>query len=244
MDTSISPLHQFLIQRILRTLRACFGLFVCSCGAYLQMQANIGLSPWNSMQQALSYQLPISYGTATIAVSMVVLIAALLMHEHFGIGTLLEAFLVGCFMDLFLSLHLIPVQTRLSAQLPMMLTGLVIVSFGQYFYMTAALSCGSKDAMLVGIGKRLPRVSIGIINTGIYVLLVLVTLLMGGKVGIGTLINVAFSGASMDMVFHLFHSEPRAVVHEGLSQTLDTFASLCHFHRPHLHFPHFSHQHH
>lgn len=243
MDT-ISPLHQFLLQRILRTLRACFGLFVCSCGAYLQMQANIGLSPWNAMQQALSNRLPISYGTATIAVSIVVLIAALLMHERFGIGTLLEAFLVGCFMDLFLGLGLVPTQTSLPIQLPMMLTGLVIVSFGQYFYMTAALSCGSKDAMLVGIGKRLPRISIGTINTVLYVLLVLLTLLMGGKVGIGTLVNVAFSGASMDMVFRLFHNEPRAVVHEGLGQTLDTFASLCHFHRPHLHLPHFSHPHH
>ncbi len=123
----------------------------------------------------------------------------------------------------FIWLDLIPHQKNFWYGILVQIAALVIMSFAVSIQMKAALSCGPRDALMVAIGKRLPRVSIGTISISVSLIVLLIGFLLGGSVGAGTVINLVLSGIILDFVFTLIHFEPRAVVHENLLQTCSEF---------------------
>ena len=218
MHTS-PALLRFLRDRGNRSLLAAFGLTVYGLGTYLQIQACIGLSPWNALSQGLADQMGWSFGNASILISLLVIALDLLLREPIGIGTILDALVVGWSTDFFLWAGWVPEAGHLPAQLFLMLSGLVITFVGAYFYMKQGLSCGPRDAMMVALGKRLPRVSIGVIQILILAVVLVASILLGEAPGLGTVITVLGNGAIMDLVFRLLRFEPRSVAHESLLQT-------------------------
>lgn len=217
------PLSRFLIDRVKRSLLASAGLLLFAFGFYLQLAANIGLSPWTALNQGLSNHLPITFGQASILVSVVIVALDLLMKETIGIGTILDALLVGWGSDLFIALELIPYQTKVLPGLAILVVGLAVSCVGQWLYMMAGLSCGPRDAFLVGLGKRLPKLPIGRVNILLNLAVALVAFLLGGQIGLGTLIALFGTGIIMDIVFQIVRFEPRTVTHEGLMETVSEF---------------------
>ena len=225
---SSPSLSRFLQDRGTRSLSASFGLVVYGFGTYLQMQANLGLAPWNALNQGFSLHLSISYGTASILISLLVVLLDLLLRESIGLGTLLDALVVGWSMDLFLATGWVPLATALPAQLALLLIGLVIMCLGSFLYMRPGLSCGPRDALLVALARRLPRCSIGSINIVLLAAVLVSSIFLGVPPGIGTAITIFGTGMVMDLVFHCLHFEPRAVKHEGLVQTWRALLNACH----------------
>ena len=222
MNTSPS-LARFFLDRLRRLLLAAAGLVVFSLGGYMQLRTDIGLSPWQAFNEGLTLHFPISFGTASILVSVVVVVTDLLLRESIGLGTVLDALLVGWSIDFFLWLNPIPfLSDPLPASL-LLLLSIAVMAVGQYIYMKAALSCGPRDALLVALGRRFPKTPIGAVNTGLLVIILVIAFFLGGSIGLGTVINMAFTGPIMQLVFHLFRFEPRDVVHEGLADTLSAF---------------------
>lgn len=203
-----------------RIAQASFGLILCGFGIHLTVQANIGLGPWDAFAMGLSHHLPFSYGTASMCVSLLVVLVDLALNEHIGIGTLLDAVLVGQSLNVFEHLNLIPKQTNPWAGAAMMILGLFIVSFFQFVYMKAGLCCGPKDALLVGLGKRFSRVPIGVVNLVQLCCVLAAALMLGGPVGFGTLISAVGTGLTMQMTFRALHFEPRNMVHTGFAEML------------------------
>ena len=117
-------------------------------------QANIGLSPWNALSQGLANHTGWTFGNASILISLLVIGLDLLLREPIGLGTILDALVVGWATDFFLWTGWVPMSDSLPVQLVLMLVGLVIMFIGAYFYMKQGLSCGPRDAMLVALGKR------------------------------------------------------------------------------------------
>ena len=70
-------LAQVLKDRGVRSAVATLGLIIYGLGMYLQMQAGIGLSPWNSLTLGLSRLTGTSFGTASIAISLAIVLLAL-----------------------------------------------------------------------------------------------------------------------------------------------------------------------
>lgn len=200
----------------LRIARASLGLVLFGFGVYLTIQANIGLQPWDVFSMGISKHLPVSFGTASVIISLIIVALDLLMREKIGIGTLLDAVLVGKSVDLFMWLGVVPSQRGLIPGIGVMLAGMLVMSFSQYLYMSAALCCGPRDAMLVGIGKRLRALPIGLVNIGIQALALGVGYSLGGQVGIGTLVSVFGIGITMQITFRLLRFEPRDVAHQGM----------------------------
>ncbi len=214
-----------LANRLSRMVLACAGLMLFAFGGYLQLQANIGLASWSSLNQGLALRFPISYGTASILVSVAVIVVDLLMKEPIGLGTILDAFLVGWGTDLFLRMGFPMLEDTMALQLLLLFLGMVILCMGQYLYMRAGLSCGPRDALMVGLGKRFPKLSIGAMNIIITVVVLLCAMALGSRVGVGTVVCIFGSGAVMDAVFKLLRFEPRSVEHEGLMQTFRALIS-------------------
>ncbi len=98
----------------------------------------------------------------------------------------------------------------------MMLVGFAIMAVGMWIYMRACQCCGPRDALLVGLGKRLPRVPIGVVHIALWSMVTVAGWLLGGPVGVGTLLSAFGAGAVMQMVYQLLHFEPRDVRHRDV----------------------------
>lgn len=206
-----------------RLIWAAAGLFVCAAGLYLTIQAGVGLGPWDALNMGLSYHLPISYGTASVLLGLLIVGVDVLMHERIGAGTLMDALLVGKFVDLLGLLGLVPAAVSPVWGYALLVLGMVLVSIGQWLYMSAGLCCGPRDALLVGLGRRVPKMPIGVVTGVLFLAVTILALGLGGPVGIGTLLYVVGQSAIMQLVFHIARFEPRDTVHEDLVQTLRHF---------------------
>ncbi|MBR4122633.1 MAG: hypothetical protein IKR06_05010, partial [Erysipelotrichaceae bacterium] len=179
---------------LLNSLLAALSLFFNGFGIYLTIQANIGAAPWDVLNLGLSKSLGILYGTASIAVAFTILVIDILLKEPIGLAMFIDAIVVGKSVDFFNWLHPVPQAESLLSAIPMMLIGLVIVAYTQYTYMIASLGCGPRDTLLIGLAKRTKRIPIGAVGILLQGSVTFIGWLLGGPVGIGTLISAFCAG--------------------------------------------------
>lgn len=206
-----------------RSVVAAIGLLAYAVGVYFQLQADLGMQPWQAMRLGLANNLSVTFGTVSIVMSLVLIVIDLFLKQRIGLGTFLDAFLVGLGVDICIYLDFLPVQSNIAFQLFWLFAGMVVCSVGQWFYMTAALSCGPIDSFLLGIGSLFPKVSIGKVNLGILAVVLAICLVLKSPLGLGTVITVFGTGFIMDAVFKMVKFNPRDVVHEGLTDTAKQF---------------------
>ena len=200
-------------------LQIIFGLLVFSFGVHLTIFANIGLSPWDCLGMGLAKHTPLNYGLSMTSIGVLVLGVDLLLRERIGFGTVLDALLTGNFVQMFNDLNSLPLNQSLWLGVLLELAGLAVMAVGMWIYMSGAQGCGPRDALLVGLGKRLPRFPIGLVEILLWSVVVLVGWLLGGPVGLGTLIATFGAGAVMQLVYSLLGFDPRRVRHRSLAET-------------------------
>lgn len=203
-------------------IKAALGLVFYGFGVYLTIQANIGVAPWDAFHLGLASTIGIKYGTANIIVSLIVVVFDIILREKIGIGMILDAILVGKAVDLFNFLKLIPPQHNIFIGILLMLAGIVIMGIAQEIYMKAALGCGPRDSLLVGLKRKLPKIPIGLISIVIMATVTFVGWLLGGQIGVGTLICAFIEGPIMQLDFKLLKFNPTAVEHRSIADSLKT----------------------
>jgi uncharacterized membrane protein YczE len=204
-------------------LLAAASLFVNGFGIYLTIQANLGVAPWDVLNLGLSKTLGILYGTASVAVSLTILAIDALMREPIGIAMFIDAFVVGKSVDFFNWLHPVPKCASLLTGIPCLLAGLVVLAYTQFAYMVAALGCGPRDTLLVGLAKRTRRIPIGGVSIGLLGSATLIGWLLGGPVGVGTLICAFAAGPIMQLAFQTVRFDATGVKHQDLKASWQVF---------------------
>jgi uncharacterized membrane protein YczE len=204
-------------------LLAAASLFVNGFGIYLTIQANLGAAPWDVLNLGLSKTLGILYGTASVAVSLTILAIDALMREPIGIAMFIDAFVVGKSVDFFNWLHPVPKCASLLTGIPCLLAGLVVLAYTQFAYMVAALGCGPRDTLLVGLAKRTRRIPIGGVSIGLLGSATLIGWLLGGPVGVGTLICAFAAGPIMQLAFQTVRFDATGVKHQDLKASWQVF---------------------
>ena len=203
-------------------LRITVGLFIFAFGLHLTIHASIGVGPWDTVFIGIAAKTPLTYGLAATCVNLLILAADVAMHEAIGFGTILDAVLVGNFVDLITWMNLVPEIRSTPLAIAVYLGGLFIMAFGQYIYMRAGQGCGPKDSFVVGVGKRLHKLPIGAVQILSQAAVLIFGFLLRGPIGIGTLLSVTCMGISMQIVFSLLHFEPRSIKHKNVLETLQT----------------------
>ena len=122
------------LQMIKAILKSAFGLFLYSCGVYLTVQANIGIAPWECLSMAISGKVGLSFGFVHTVSGIIILGIDLLLKEKIGFGTILDALLVGNYVDWISYFRPIPVSHNLCLSIILVIVGLFVMGFGQYFY--------------------------------------------------------------------------------------------------------------
>lgn len=207
-------------------LLAAVSLFVNGFGIYLTIQANIGAAPWDVLNLGVSHTLGIYYGSASIAISLTILLIDILLREPIGLAMFIDAVVVGKSVDFFNWLGLVPKASSLLTAVPMMIAGLFIIAYTQYGYMLASLGCGPRDTLLVGLAKRMEKIPIGAVSIALLGTATLIGWLLGGQVGIGTLICAFGSGPIMQMAFQSVHFDATHIRHQRLKDSCRVICSM------------------
>ena len=204
------------IRIVQQWLQIVLGLLVFSFGVHLTIYANIGLAPWDCLGMGIARHTPLNYGLAMTVLALLILGIDLLLKEKIGYGTVIDALLTGNFVQMFNDLNPFEENHNVLLGVVLMLVGFVFMALGMYIYMKGEQCCGPRDSLLVGIGKRLPRIPIGIVEILLWAAVLLAGWLLGGPVGIGTLISTFGAGLVMQLVYNLLRFEPRSVRHRDI----------------------------
>jgi len=217
--------HSTMNNYVKRTIRLIFGLFLYALGIFLSIQANIGLAPWEAFSMGGSYLTHLSYGNIVVITGFIIIAIDYVLKEKIGFGTILNAILIGKFVDLIQLFNLIPTMSNFWLGLLMLLIGQVVICIASCFYIGAALGCGPRDALMVALGKRMPKVPIGAIRGLIEGTVLFVGWLLGAKVGIGTVISVFGIGLILQFTFKLLHFDVKSIRHESVTDTVKEMSS-------------------
>ena len=205
---------------LLGILRTLFGLLIYSFGVYLTIVANIGLAPWDCFCMGISQYTPLNYGSTMVLVSVAAILIQLLFQERIGFATILDALITGRLTQLFIDISPYPENHSTLLGIVLLLIGFLIIDLGIYVYMSAELGSGPKDGLMIVMGKKLPKIPIGMIGVLLWSVVTLIGWMLGGSVGIGTLLSIFGAGFIMHIFYDAIGFEPRKLKHKSLKETI------------------------
>lgn len=201
------------------------GFVILALASVFIYQANIGLGPWDALHDGIDKRTFLSYGQASILVGLIILIFDFLAKERLGFGTLFNIFVIGWLIDAFLAAGIVP---RMSgALLPGILyafIGMTLLAVGVWIYVSAALGAGPRDSLMV-ILTRKTKLSVGVCRAIAEASALVLGWLLGGQIGVGTVIMALLGGPLMQLVFKLAHFDIKKVHHQTFSETIKLIAA-------------------
>ena len=202
---------------IKRVIRLFTGLMLFAIGIVMTINANLGLSPWDVFHKGISNTAGITMGQASIGVGVTLVVIDSLLGEKLGWGTLCNMFFVGLFMDFLMQNKLIPMFDNVIFCIALMLGGMFVIGVASYFYIGAGLGSGPRDGLMVALTKRTGK-SVRLIRNTIELIALLLGYLMGGFVGVGTLVMALSIGYFVQFAFKLFKFDVKSVKHRFIEE--------------------------
>jgi hypothetical protein len=170
------------------------GLFLFGLGEAILIGSGTGVSPWTVLAQGISNFTDWTIGFSTFIVSLGVLIFWFPLKQQPGIGTILNLFIIAGTIDL--TLPYLPSPNEYPTQILQAAIGIMAIGLGSGFYLTANLGPGPRDGLMVGLQKKtgLPIITV---RTALEFTVVISGWMMGGLVGLGTIMFVFGIGPSV-----------------------------------------------
>ncbi|MGH8948658.1 MAG: YczE/YyaS/YitT family protein [Acidimicrobiia bacterium] len=167
-----------------RLTQLIIGLVLFGIGIGLMLQSGLGVPPWDVLHQGLARRFGLTVGIWSIIVSVVVLLLWLPLRQPYGLGTLLNALIIGVIIDL--TGAIMPVAENTGIAWSMMLAGVILIGIASGLYIGANLGPGPRDGLMTGIARRGP--SIRLTRAVIEITVLTLGWILGGTFGIGTIV--------------------------------------------------------
>ena len=163
----------------------CFGLTLFGLGEGLLIVSFAGASPWSVLAQGISLNVNLSIGIITILVSIVVLIFWVPLNQKPGIGTILNAVIIGFMIDV--CIKYVPTPENYIYQILLAIAAVITVGLGGGIYLVANLGAGPRDGLMVGLQKK-TNLPIAAVRGSLEITVMSIGWYLGGTVGVGTLL--------------------------------------------------------
>jgi uncharacterized membrane protein YczE len=183
-----------------RLTRLYLGLLAYAVSMALMVEARLGNQPWDVFHQGVARRTGLSIGTTTIVVGVVVLLLWIPLRQRPGIGTLSNVVVIGVGVDL--ALAALPTPSLLWVRIVFLVSGVLLCAVASGLYIGARLGPGPRDGLMTGLAPR--GHSIRVVRTAIEVSVVAVGFLLGGTLGIGTVIYALAIGPLVHLLLPLF----------------------------------------
>jgi uncharacterized membrane protein YczE len=197
----------------LRSVQLLVGLFLYGASVALQVRAVLGVSSWTVLTQGLENVVPWSFGVITVVSSLLILLLWIPLRQKPGIGTLVNALAIGPSSDLVL--WLVPTPGDLVGRVLLFVASLALLALATACYIGAGFGTGARDGLMVGLHERFGW-PVWVARTSVEVTVVVVGWLLGGDVGIGTVVAAFAIGPLVQPlmpVFRRFPWSPRLEAH-------------------------------
>ncbi|MEV7661362.1 hypothetical protein [Paenarthrobacter sp. NPDC089316] len=198
-----------------RITQLLIGLAMYGISLAMFIRAGLGLDPWDVFHQGLAVKTGFSIGVVVIAVSFLVLLLWIPLRQMPGVGTIANAILVGLFADL--GLWLIPEFSHLGGQIALLAGAVLLNGIASACYIGARLGPGARDGLMTGLVSRTGW-SVRLVRTGIEVVVLVVGVLLGGSVGVATVVYALAIGPIVQVLL------PKFMVPEQTKATAPTEA--------------------
>lgn len=184
--TNLGPIAQLRAGRLPeRLLRLSIGLWLYGVAIALMIEGALGASPWDVFHLGVSLHAPMSLGTVMVITAVAVLLAWIPLRQMPGVGTIANTLLLGPFADI--NLMLFDTPQTLPLRVAYMLGGVVACAFATALYVGAQLGPGPRDGLMTGLARRTGW-TIRRVRTAIEITVLAVGVMLGGTVGIGTVL--------------------------------------------------------
>jgi uncharacterized membrane protein YczE len=182
------------------------GLVVFGLGIALMARAGLGLGPWEAFHQGLARLTGQELGTVSIVLGLPILALWWPLGERPGLGTILNVAVIGTATNV--GVALVPAPAGIPAQFAMMVAGVVVIGFGSGLYLGADLGPGPRDGLMTGLHHRFGW-SIRRARTSIELAVLVFGFLLGGTVGLGTIVFAFGIGPIVQWTLPLFDQTGR-----------------------------------
>ena len=194
-----SPKALTIRPKLISILFLIIGLILFGLGEALLISAGIGVSPWTVLGQGISRVFNLSIGTATFFISLFVLLCWIPLKQIPGLGTMLNVIIIATVLDY--SLPYLSSPEIYFFKLTQVILGIIITGFGGAVYLIANLGPGPRDGLMTGL-QSISNLPIAWVRSGIELTVVLIGWLLGGVVGLGTLLFAIGIGPSVAASIH------------------------------------------
>ncbi|MGW1915017.1 membrane protein YczE [Streptomyces sp. NPDC002076] len=184
-----------------RLIQLYTGLVLYGVSSALLVEAGLGLEPWNVLHQGLAELTGLTIGVVSILVGAAVLLLWIPLRQRPGLGTVSNVFVIGLAMDG--TLALVPEAHSLVVRVPLLLAGIVLNGAATGLYIAARFGPGPRDGLMTGLHQRTGR-SIRLMRTGVEAAVVVSGFLLGGSLGIGTVLYAVAIGPLAQLFLRVF----------------------------------------
>lgn len=189
---ALNPIEQLRAGRLGRRIPQLYaGLFLYGWSMAMMIRANLGLDPWDVLHQGLTHYLPFSFGTITIIVGAIVLLLWIPLRQLPGLGTVCNVVVIGLAADF--GLWALPSPDSLVLRVGLLLAGVVANGLAGGIYLGSQLGSGPRDGLMTGLVARTGG-SLRLLRTGIEITVLVLGFLLGGTVGVGTVLYAVSIG--------------------------------------------------
>lgn len=206
-------------EELKRYLKLYIGLFMCALGCIMILKADLGLSPWDVLHQGISKTTGITIGQASIGLGITIVLLDIFLGQPIGLGTVLNFLSIGLFMDMILYLDFIPVKESYLYRAVLLMIGILFYAYGTFFYMVQGMGCGPRDGFMQIITKK-TKYSVGIIKNIIELSALGSGWLLGGKVGVGTVVTAISMGIFLQIFFKVYKMDIKTLKHRNIKEEI------------------------
>jgi uncharacterized membrane protein YczE len=182
-----------------RLVQLFLGLIVLGTSYSLLVLAGLGLDPWSVLHQGLAHRTPISIGAWSIAIGLIALLAWFPLKQRPGVGTLINVIVVGIVIDA--GIAILPAPAGQPARWAYFLLGVLLNGIATGAYIGAGLGPGPRDGLMTGLAAK--GWSIRVVRTAIELSALATGWLLGGTVGIGTVLYALTIGPLLHVAIPL-----------------------------------------
>lgn len=207
---------EILLEDIKKIPGLLLAFIVCAFGISQMKNLNLGMNPWGTFHIGLSYKTGLEFGTISQLVGFIIILISLFLKIYPGLGTILNMFFIGLFINIIDKYNLTFVPENYILKIIALFGGLIIFSYGIYFYLKFGLGAGPRDGLMVGLMK-ITGISVTYIKPSIEITVLFIGFLLGGTVGIGTIIVTFFGGYVLNLIFKWKDFDPKKINQRKLS---------------------------
>ena len=189
------------------------GLLLFGVSLALFLASDLGSAPWDVLHQGLSRTVGLSIGAWNVLLGVAVLLLWVPLRQRPGLGTVSNVAVLGVTIDA--TLAVLPELQGLPARVALVVAGVVLGAVGSAAYIGAGFGPGPRDGLMTGLAERTGH-GVGLVRTGIELTVLVLGVLLGGVVGVGTVVYALGIGPLVQPLLPLLDRRPPRPVGAGV----------------------------